>query len=124
MRTLLFFVIFRSSVMKGDEHMSNLRKEWSEEEIMETKYKFHTLVKKDHKFGNNDHMLGRLIGYQQLLCDGFREENHRPQHVIDKIEEGTVLTCECTPDEYAEFTKLVKRHFPEDLCVFDWRKEN
>ena len=95
----------------------------SVEEIMETKYKFHTLVKRNHKFGNSKYMLGRLIGYQQLLCDGFREENHKPPHGFGEVKEGTVLTCVCTPDEYAEFTKLVKQNFPEDLCVFNWRKE-
>ena len=94
------------------------------EEIMEKEYKFRTLVKKDHEFGANKFMIGRLVGYQQLICDGFREENSKIPHGIGNIEEGTVLVCECTPDKYDEFTKLVKRNFPDDLCVFNWSNEN
>ena len=94
------------------------------EEIMEKECKFRTLVKKDHEFGDNKFMLGRLVGYQQLICDGFREGSSKIPHGIGHIEEGTVLVCECTPDKYSEFTELVKQNFPDGLCVFDWRNEN
>lgn len=88
-------------------------------ENMETK--FRTLVKKDHKFGKNKYMLGRLVGFQQILCEGSDKEDHKPSYGIGENEEGCILVCKCAPDVYAKFTEVVKREFPEDLCVFNYR---
>ena len=82
---------------------------------------FRTLVIKDHKFGKSSYMIGRLVGYQQILCEGLDKEDHKPPYAIGENEEGYILVCKCTPDVYAKFTEIVRREFPEDLCVFNYR---
>lgn len=88
------------------------------EEKTETKL-FRTLVKKDHKFGGNDYVLGRISGYKNILCDGDRDGISKPGFGMFSTEIGTIMACKCTLEEYNKFIDLVNKHYP-GLCVFDY----
>lgn len=95
----------------------------SVEEITNTEYLFKTLVKADHKFGDNEFALGRIFGFMELLCNGSHNGRDEPGYVIQRTKEGCVLRTKCVPDKYVEFTKLVKKHYP-DLCIFNYGVEH
>lgn len=89
------------------------------EEIKNTEYRFDTLVKKDHKFGGNDLVLGRILGFKEMICDGIHDGHHEPTWGMKPTEEGRIIRTVCTPDKYVEFADRVKMHYP-DLCLFNY----
>lgn len=80
--------------------------------------KFYTLVRKEHKLGENKQVLGRILGYKELLCG----ELNKIPHGVGLTEEGHVLIAECTPEEYGAFCELTENRFP-GLCKFNCSKK-
>ena len=81
-------------------------------------YIFKTLVREDHKHGNNEYVLGRIGGIQQVMCNGEPLKGFAVKHVVGT---GAVLMTECTPEQYVAFMKFVKEMYP-GLCVFAYKE--
>lgn len=81
--------------------------------------KFRTLVKKDHKLGENELVLGKIIGYKELMCDNIIEDNDKLLYGVALTKYGRMIATECTPEEYDRFAKVVEMRYPE-LCEFNW----
>lgn len=80
---------------------------------------FYTLIKKDHKFGNNRYVHGRISGYKELICDGIRNGIDEPGYCNRMIPEvGLVMRSYCEPEKYDTFKDHVERYYP-GLCEFD-----
>lgn len=96
----------------------------SVEEVANKEYVFKTLVKADHKFGDNEFVLGRITGFMELLANGSRNIGVGLAYgLIHRTKDGCVLYTKCTPDQYVEFTKLVNKRYPE-LCIFNYGVEH
>ena len=81
--------------------------------------KFHTLIKVDHKFGQNPYVRGRISGIMQVLCNG------EPLKGFAQLEypDGThVFTTLCTEENYMVFKNFVELSYP-GLCEFDYEIE-
>ena len=71
---------------------------------------FYTLVKKDHKFGNNSYVKGRISGYKELICDGNRNGIDEPGYGNRMVPDvGYVLRTCCEPEQYEIFKDRVER---------------
>lgn len=84
---------------------------------------FRTLIKKDHKFSDNDYVKGRITGIEYIVC--FNGDIERAQdlgfaHV--HFEDGILLKTICTKRQYEKFSKLVETMYP-GLCEFDYKGE-
>ena len=83
---------------------------------MEKRY-FHTLVKHDHKFGDNKFVRGVINGIRYALL-------HYDQRIelanILKTDTGdAIIPAICTAEEYEKFKTLVEERYP-GLCEFDY----
>lgn len=80
---------------------------------------FDTLIKKDHKFGSNNYVIGRITGMQEAICRNYRDGYNEPDlelwHIPGK---GDVTTVICEPSKYESFSNLVEKWYP-GLCEFD-----
>ena len=72
-----------------------------------------TLMKRDHPLYGNDFIEGKVSGVQTVMCDDFEKS-----WAIRVRAEGTVLTVDCTEEQYANFVKAVVRMYPEDMFEF------
>ena len=82
---------------------------------MDKKYKIKTLIRWDHKLGDDAYVRGRITGFQCALCNQYKE------FANVRIKEGVVLTAECTATQYDDFINVVERHYP-GLCKFDYKE--
>lgn len=80
------------------------------------KRKYYTLIRKDHKLGDNVYVHGVVSGIRFMICE---YEGHIP-HGIGKLENGMMLISECSPEDYELFTKKVEEFYP-GLCIFDYQ---
>lgn len=81
---------------------------------------FNTLIKKDHKFGENEYVHGRISGMQEMICDGNNNGVDEPGYAMWHIPGvGEVLVTYCEPEKYESFKNLVEKHYP-GLCEFDY----
>lgn len=82
--------------------------------------KYRTLIKKNHKFGENEYVQGRISGIQEVICDRDRNgvDNPAVEVLYDVMNTGLVLTTLCSQEQYDRFAELVEKHYP-GLCVFD-----
>lgn len=78
---------------------------------------FKTLVKDNHKFGRNAYIRGKISGIQFMVCDINKT------YANEGIEGGILYTCECTPEQYEKFTKIIEEHYP-GLCIFNYEEES
>lgn len=80
---------------------------------------FDTLVKKDHKFGGNNYVTGRIFGMMEGICRGYRDGFNEPDLALWHVPGvGDVMTTVCEPEKYESFKTLVEKHYP-GLCEFD-----
>ena len=77
--------------------------------------KFKTLIRKDHKLGDNLYVKGKVSGIQSVLCPREIEFDHGTN------EEGYILVAECTPEQYENFMNFVEKFYP-GLCIFDYER--
>lgn len=75
---------------------------------------FKTLIKKDHKLGEREYVYGRVSGFQSVICD----EGVDTSYVNKMTDKGTILTTECTEEQYEKFRIKVEESYP-GLCEFD-----
>lgn len=77
---------------------------------------FKTLMKNTYKNVGRDGMIyieGVISGIMRVTCVDFGEKSYA--HKL--TEEGTILTCNCSPLQYKYFTEQVKNDYP-GLCEF------
>ena len=72
-----------------------------------------TLIKRNHKFGENEFILGRISGIGYIVANkkGF---------ALMEICEGNVYRNEFTPDEYDKFMNIIEDLYP-GLCEFNYQ---
>lgn len=77
---------------------------------------FKTLIKTDESvrkaWRNNKYVFGRISGMQCALCGRDKFGNKETVN-------GRIYTTECTPENYAEFMKLVEECYP-GMCEFNY----
>lgn len=76
---------------------------------------FKTLIKKDHKLGENKYVHGRISGFQSVIC------NEHPEGMYATISSDKgllLLTHRCTAEQYEKFRIRVAEEYP-GLCEFD-----
>ena len=89
-----------------------------EDEIME----FMTLIKKDHEIKRwnclNDYVVGTIRGIQYVIC----HEPGESEFAHIRINEGLILTTDCTKEQYQHFSDIVEELYP-GLCEFYYTKD-
>lgn len=83
------------------------------------KRKYYTVIRKEHKLGENLYVIGVVSGLRFALC----EDKDSYPWGNGEIEEGYILVTECTSELYENFTKRVEEIYP-GLCIFDYKKES
>ena len=76
-----------------------------------------TLIRKEHKLGDNAYVKGRISGIGYMLLydkDGLEYANA-------KNDDGFLLTHKCNVDQYMEFMEIVEKLYP-GLCIFDYKE--
>ena len=73
-----------------------------------------TLIKRNHKFGGIEYILGIITGI------GYVESGYSKKSVKMIIDEGYVYKDEFTPDEYDKFINIIEELYP-GLCKFDYK---
>lgn len=80
---------------------------------------FATLIKKEHKLGENEYVQGRINGIMEILCNGKRNGIDEPAIAGRRIPGvGELMLTECEPEQYEVFKNLIEKHHP-GLCEFD-----
>lgn len=81
---------------------------------------FWTLIKYNHKLGDNKYVRGRISGIQLVLC----EKNSEDELIFANMrtEEGVILRTITTQTNYDKFTKLIEELYP-GLCIFDYMRD-
>lgn len=82
---------------------------------MDNKYEISTLIRRNHKFGENAYVRGRITGMQAVICKQDKE------YANVMCEEGIVLTAKCTAIQYDDFMNFVEKRYP-GLCQFDYKE--
>lgn len=75
-----------------------------------------TLIKRDHKFGGNEFVLGKISGI------GYVESGYHSDSVLMRIDDGFVYRNKFTPDGYDKFINIIETMYP-GLCKFDYKLE-
>ena len=92
---------------------------------------FNTLLNKDHKFFNNEHVKGRILGIAEIICElngGFKEKtDHNGNKKLIRVFRGfywsskdgntVYLQTRCTKEQYEKFKTYVEDIYP-GLCTF------
>lgn len=73
---------------------------------------FKTLIKADHKLGDNEYVRGRLSGIALAMCDAKQVYAH------EGYDKGYVYKFRCTKRRYNKFAKFVEKRYP-GLCEFN-----
>lgn len=85
------------------------------------KFIFETKVRKNRKFGQNDFVLGRIVGIQSVICD---DDPCMGGYNMREAKDGSIiLVTRCTTGQYARFAEIVQTSYP-GLCKFNhnaWR---
>lgn len=74
---------------------------------------YKTLVKKDHKLGNNKYVLGRISGIKHVICSNDKSQRYGNSGV----DNGVVLRVDCEKSKYDEFVTMIEDLYP-GLCEF------
>lgn len=74
-----------------------------------------TLIRRDHKFGENSFVRGRISGI------GYMISGQKWGFATVEICEGYLYRQEFTPDEYDEFMNIVEKLYP-GLCKFNYKE--
>lgn len=80
-----------------------------------------TLIKADHKLGENEYVRGRvsaLLGVFAYGVDNVNKWRFANVHCHD----GWVIVDECTKRRYKKAAKYIEQMYP-GLCVFDYQKQ-
>lgn len=80
---------------------------------MKGKFYFRTLIRReaDKGFGENDYVLGYIVGVKSVLCDNGQS------YATVGINRGKILTTYCTDEQYQNFVEFIENRYP-GLCVF------
>ena len=73
---------------------------------MENKYFINTLIKRDHKFGGNEYIIGRIDGIGYILS-----EEHKAKALM-VTEEGTIYSNVFTAQNYDKFINIIDKLYP------------
>lgn len=82
---------------------------------MDKKYLIKTLIRWDHKLGDEPYVQGRISGMQLVIS------NDTKAYANKRVAEGYVLQGEFTAIEYDDFMNIVEKHYP-GLCKFDYKE--
>ena len=82
---------------------------------METRY-FNTLIKHDHKFGENKFVRGVITGIRYALL--HYDKKIELSNVLMEDTGNVIIPAVCTAEEYEKFKTLVEERYP-GLCEFD-----
>ena len=75
--------------------------------------KRNTFIKKDHKFGSNKQVLGRILGI------GYCMQNYKDTYPIYKFKDGRIYIGKFTDEQYEKFKSIIEKLYP-GLCEFDY----
>lgn len=73
---------------------------------MEKKYTIATLIKKDHKYGDDKYILGRISGVGYILA------GKKKFYATMKTDKGMIYRNEFTPEKYDEFINVIDNLYP------------
>lgn len=73
---------------------------------MEKKYFINTLIKRDHKFGGNEYIIGRISGIGYILSG---EDKDEALIITDK---GTIYSNVFTAQNYDKFINIIDKLYP------------
>lgn len=76
---------------------------------MEGTRKFITRISREHKFGNNLFIEGKILGIAEAL--GINRNEEGIPFGIGKDKEYRYIKTVCTEDEYSTFRKIVERNY-------------
>ena len=79
---------------------------------------FKTLIKDNHKFGNNPYVRGRISGMAYVLFGCDKQCAHIRYENLD----GVLFRYNGLPEEYEKFKEVVESCYP-GLCIFDYNLE-
>lgn len=94
---------------------------------------YKTLLNNEHKFADNNYVIGRIFGIAEIICDlyggtkQYVDEEGNVHDVmlyrggwIDNTKKGIMhLQTECTAEQYEKFKAYVENWYP-DLLTFYW----
>lgn len=78
---------------------------------------YKTLVKRNHRLGDNDYVLGRISGISDCLLGPALGPWARPRNGVGKIRAHI-----CTRKDYEDFAEVIEEMYP-GLCIFDYEME-
>ena len=73
-----------------------------------------TLVKRNHKFGGNDFVRGRISGIAYCM------QGYKDVYPNEECDEGMIYITKMTPIEYDDFINIIEKLYP-GLCEFDYK---
>lgn len=76
-----------------------------------------TLVRNDRALGNDDYVLGRIMGAMAVLCKD--DPALGAEYGRGCCEHGNIFVTKTTDERYAAFAYIVE-HWYSGLCVFDY----
>ena len=79
-----------------------------------TVFKFRTFIKKDHKLGGRDYIVGRISGIMYCMC----QDKNDISYGIAKDDSVVKLIVKCTKEQYDAFSEVIEDMYP-GLCVFN-----
>ena len=74
---------------------------------MEKKYFINTLIKRDHKFGGNEYIIGRISGIGYILSGEHKDE------ALIITNKGTIYSNVFTAQNYDKFINIIDKLYPE-----------
>ena len=81
--------------------------------------KFYTIIKADHKLGNDAYVQGRVSGIMEAVCS--KNPGKEILYGRCKNELGMVSIVKTTTRRYKRFAKIVESEYPK-LCLFDFKR--
>ena len=84
---------------------------------MEKKYFINTLIKRDHKFGDDKYVLGRISGVGYILA------GKKKFYGMMKTDKGIIYRNEFTPEKYDEFINVIDKLYP-GLIIPNYKVES
>lgn len=84
---------------------------------MDKKYMIATLIKKDHKYGDDKYILGRISGVGYILA------GKKKFYAMIETNKGMIYQNEFTPEKYDEFINVIDNLYP-GLIVPNYKVES
>ena len=73
---------------------------------MEKEYFINTLIKRDHKFGGNEYIIGRISGIGYILSGEHKDE------ALIITDKGTIYSNVFTAQNYDKFINIIDKLYP------------